>query len=72
MPRFVLSLLAPLLLTLPSAALAETCESGFYPGQDGDPSEVFERLSAEHDVLFTIDSTGQFDTRWSAWIRDPA
>lgn len=42
-------------------------ESGW--GQNGDPKKVFERLHSDYDVVFQLDSQGQFDTHWTAWIR---
>lgn len=44
-------------------------ENGWHPGQNDDPKAIFKRLrEAGHDrILFTIDSVGQFDMRFSAW-----
>ncbi len=47
-------------------------ESGFHPGQNDDPDKVAKQIEdkyPDHDYLFTINGVGQFDTRWSAWIR---
>jgi len=48
--------------------LAE-CETGCHPGQDDSPQDVYARLAPLGDVLFSIDASGQFDVRWSAWVR---
>ena len=47
------------------------CETGWHPGQTDDPADIFERASRLWDVIFVIDAVGQFDTRWSVWIKDP-
>lgn len=47
-------------------------ETGWHPGQNDDPKEVLKRINRElpgHDVIFSLDSKGQFDSYWSAWIR---
>lgn len=45
--------------------------TGLREGSNDSPEEVLEELNEEgHDVLFYIDSTGQFDTDWSAYIRE--
>lgn len=47
-------------------------ETGWHPGQNDSPPKVFERIQRErpdYDVVFSLDSKGQFDTEWSAWIR---
>ena len=47
-------------------------ESGWYPGQNDNPREIFDRLKAAHPrLLFVIDSTGQFDLGFSVWEREP-
>ena len=48
------------------------CETGFHPGQTDSPKEMFARAQKEypaHDVVFSLDSQGQFDTHWSVWVR---
>lgn len=51
-----------------------TYESGWHPGQTDDPHRVLESIredmGADTDVVFLIDSVGQFDMRFSAWTRD--
>ena len=50
-------------------------ESGWHPGQDDNPREILASiLAADEDaeVVFLIDSTGQFDIRFSAYTRDRA
>jgi hypothetical protein len=44
-------------------------ESGWYPGQNANPKEIYARLVANGHkrILFVIDSTGQFDLRFSVW-----
>jgi len=53
----------------------ETYENGWHPGQDDNPPEILERIlkfaPEGTEVVFTIDGTGQFDVRFSAWVRTP-
>jgi hypothetical protein len=52
-----------------------TFESGWHPGQNDDPKEVLKRIQAElpnHDVVFSLDSSSQFDIAWTAWTRPQA
>lgn len=52
----------------------DTFETGWHPGQDDKPDEVMAAIRQVHptaDVIFTLDATGQFDARWSAWWRLP-
>ncbi len=47
-------------------------ETGFHPGQNDKPADLFRKAQAEypdHDVVFQLDDTGQFDCRWSVWAR---
>jgi len=48
-------------------------ETGFHSGQTDNPQEIFDQLTNTltdpPDILFSIDSVGQFETNWSAWIR---
>lgn len=45
-------------------------ESGLHRGQTDDPKEIYEDLrEAYEDILFNIDATSMFDTRFSAWVR---
>ena len=47
-------------------------DTGYHPGQDGDPRKVAKLLRARgiERFLFKLDSVGQFDGRWSVWIHD--
>jgi hypothetical protein len=48
-------------------------ENGFHPGQDDNPKDILESLHKRgfERVVFRLDSTGQFDIRFSAWsVRD--
>lgn len=49
-------------------------ENGWHPGQTDDPAEILAEIkrSQEEDrpVVFLIDGVGQFDMRFSAWVRD--
>lgn len=48
-------------------------ENGMYEHQldNPRPEEVFEELETEYEtIIFKIDSTGQFDTNWSVWVKD--
>lgn len=54
------------------AQFNETFETGWHPGQNADPRAVFKQIRSqqpESDVVFSIESKGQFDARWTAWIR---
>jgi hypothetical protein len=47
-------------------------ESGFYPGQTDTPENARKALESKHgplDIIWCIDSTGQFDMNFSAWIK---
>lgn len=52
----------------------ERYESGWY-GREDNPSEILEailKFSPEGtEVVFTVDSVGQFDAHFSAWVRTP-
>ncbi len=46
-------------------------ESGWHPGQTDDPRKVFTALRRPgRTVIFRIDRAGQFDVRFSVWVRD--
>lgn len=50
-------------------------ESGFNPGQNDNPKDVIEAIestygSLAYDVVFRIESTGQFDVHFQAFIRE--
>lgn len=48
-------------------------ETGWYPGQDDKPEDVLEvihRFFPDAEVVFSTDSVGQFDMRWSAYFRN--
>jgi hypothetical protein len=48
-------------------------QNGWYPGQTDDPATILQGIldrSPEAEVVFLIDSTGQFDVRFSAWVRN--
>jgi len=48
-------------------------ETGFHPGQDDDPREVFKTIRNKHtgvDVLFQLSGVGQFDATWVAFYKD--
>lgn len=47
----------------------EIYENGFHPGQNDDPKAIAESLPAGVDYLFSVDSVGQFDMRFSLWTR---
>ncbi len=47
-------------------------ESGWHPGQNDKPADLLKRAQADypnHDVVFQLDDKGQFDCRWSVWVR---
>lgn len=51
----------------------QTYENGWHPGQTDDPHAILAliRKSTEANVVFLIESVGQFDMRFSAWTQDP-
>lgn len=49
-----------------------TYETGLHPGQDDDPRTVLAEILEDDptsEVVFLVDSVGQFDARWSAWVK---
>lgn len=47
-------------------------ESGWHPGQDDDPKVIADAIREQHgdvDIVFMLDSTGQFDIAFSAYYR---
>jgi hypothetical protein len=47
-------------------------ESGWHPGQTDDPATITEQIRAgypDHDIVFAVTDTGQFDIRFRAFIR---
>ncbi len=47
-------------------------ESGFHYGQNDTPKKLAELIQSKHDgaeIIFSINSTGQFDIHFSAWYR---
>lgn len=45
-------------------------EAGYYDGQNDDPEAIYNELSGTHDeILFFVDSIGQFETCFSVWVR---
>jgi hypothetical protein len=49
----------------------DSYENGFHRGQTDDPQTIYEDLHEQWDeVIFVIDSVGQFDTHFSAWVRN--
>lgn len=47
-------------------------ENGWHPGQNDNPHDIMaeiHRANPDAEVVFLIDSNGQFDIRFSAWIR---
>lgn len=47
----------------------ERFENGWHPGQDDRPEEIAGRVPEGYDFLFSVDGVGQFDVRFSLWIR---
>jgi len=49
--------------------LQDNFENGFHPGQTDDPKKIYAKLTAEghSHILFSVDSVGQFDIRFSVW-----
>jgi hypothetical protein len=48
-------------------------ENGWHPGQTDDPKQITEQIRADypdHDIVFVITDTGQFDIRFAAYIRE--
>jgi len=46
--------------------------NGWYPGQDDNPTAIFEALKADGwtEVVFKLDYVGMFDLGFSAWVRE--
>ena len=45
-------------------------ESGWHAGQDANPHDILKSLNSHNvEALFSIDGTGQFDIRFSLWVR---
>lgn len=51
----------------------QTYETGWHPSQDDDPQKVYDEIrrvmGEDVSVVFVIDSTGQFDCRWGAYVK---
>ncbi|AYP68136.1 hypothetical protein PQE75_gp004 [Bacillus phage vB_BcoS-136] len=48
----------------------DSYESGLHSHQTDSPKEIFNELSDKHDeVVFYVDSVGQFDIDFSVWVR---
>jgi hypothetical protein len=48
----------------------DSYESEWYDGQNDDPAVIYDKLQDGYrDIIFFIDSTGQFDIHFSVWIR---
>lgn len=49
--------------------IQEGFESGFHPGQNDKPKEIYKRKVQQgyKHILFTIDRSGQFDVHFSVW-----
>ena len=51
---------------------SEQGESGFHHRQNDTPENMRKDIESKHgecEIIFAIDDTGQFDTRFSAWYR---
>lgn len=48
----------------------QTFENGFHPGQDDSPKAIARNLRERgvEDFIFSLDSVGQFDARFSVWV----
>jgi hypothetical protein len=46
-------------------------ENGFHPHQNDNPKKIYDELRKQGHprILFTVDSVGQFDLTFSAWIK---
>jgi hypothetical protein len=53
------------------ARVEQDFENGFHRGQDDDPKAIARALEARgiEDFIFTVDSVGQFDMRFSVWVK---
>jgi hypothetical protein len=49
-------------------------ENGFHPGQDDNPTDITDQIRAIHgdtvDIVFHISGVGQFDIRFTTYIRE--
>lgn len=46
-------------------------EAGWHPGQDAEPEQIYRQARADGwpEVIFSVDSSGQFDIAFSVWVR---
>lgn len=45
-------------------------ESGWYSGQNAKPEAIYDKIKDEYEeIVFFIDSVGQFDIHFSVWVR---
>jgi len=47
----------------------DSYQNGWHPGQTDSSKAIFAQLKDHNDVIFQVDRTGQFDVRFSAWVR---
>ena len=50
----------------------DSYESGFHPGQNDKPTDILkaaQKSHPDHNFIFSLDSKGQFDARFSIWAR---
>jgi hypothetical protein len=58
------------LLELGFTQIQNNLASGYHSGQNDKPEEIYKRYKGEYaELLFSIDSLGQFDTHFSVWGR---
>lgn len=50
---------------------SQSYENGWYTGQTDEPQEIYNELKSKfEEIVFFIDSVGQFDTHFSVWTRN--
>lgn len=49
----------------------DSFESGYHAGMNDEPKEIFEKLSKHYNqIIFIIDESSQFYTKFSDWVRN--
>lgn len=51
--------------------LPEQYETGFHPGQNDSPEKIYNEIKNKYDsIIFEILDSGQFDIRWTIWVKN--
>jgi len=51
---------------------ANSCETGFHPGQNDDPRTIYNELTEAgfENFIFVLDEQSQFYQKWSVWLHE--